>query len=69
MKIVFKITAMLNLLLVVLSFVCVVMGAINKGMPIEQVQKLLGHSKVDTTLEYALVDQENVKISHNKYLT
>lgn len=43
--------------------------AINKGMPIEQVQKLLGHSKVDTTLEYALVDQENVKISHNKYLT
>lgn len=42
--------------------------AIDKGMPIEQVQHLLGHSKIDTTLEYAMVDDENVKISHKKYL-
>ena len=42
--------------------------AIDKGMPIEQVQHLLGHTKIDTTLEYAMVDDENVKISHKKYL-
>lgn len=42
--------------------------AIDKGMPIEQVQHLLGHSKIDTTLEYAMVDDANVKISHKKYL-
>lgn len=43
--------------------------AIDKGMPIEQVQKLLGHSKIDTTMEYAMVDQNNVKISHRKYIS
>lgn len=42
--------------------------AIDKGMPIEQVQKMLGHQKIDTTLEYAMVDENNVKISHKKYL-
>ena len=42
--------------------------AIDKGMPIEQVQHLLGHSKIDTTLEYAMVDDVNVKLSHKKYL-
>ncbi|MGL4911928.1 MAG: site-specific tyrosine recombinase/integron integrase [Romboutsia sp.] len=42
--------------------------AIDKGMPIEQVQHLLGHSKIDTTLQYAMVNQSNVKISHKKYL-
>ena len=42
--------------------------AIEKGMPIEQVQKLLGHSKIDTTLHYALVNQSNVKISHRRYI-
>ena len=42
--------------------------AIDKGMPIEQVQHLLGHSKIDTTLEYAMVDDTNVKMSHKKYL-
>lgn len=42
--------------------------AIDKGMPIEQVQRLLGHSKIDTTLEYAMVDDSNVKRSHKKYL-
>lgn len=42
--------------------------AIDKGMPIEQVQKLLGHQKIDTTLEYAMVNQNNVKISHQKYI-
>ncbi len=42
--------------------------AIDKGMPIEQVQKLLGHQKIDTTLEYAMVNQKNVKLSHNKYI-
>lgn len=43
--------------------------AIDKGMPIEQVQVLLGHKKIDTTLRYALVDQRNVKASHRRYLT
>lgn len=42
--------------------------AIDKGMPIEQVQKLLGHQKIDTTLEYAMVNQNNVKMSHQKYI-
>jgi len=42
--------------------------AIDKGMPIEQVQRLLGHSQIDTTLEYAMVDDTNVKLSHKKYL-
>ncbi len=42
--------------------------AIDKGMPIEQVQKLLGHAKIETTMHYALVDQENVKSSHRRYL-
>ena len=43
--------------------------AIDKGMPIEQVQKLLGHIKIDTTMEYAIVNQNNVKNSHRKYIT
>ena len=42
--------------------------AIDKGMPIEQVQVLLGHSKIDTTLCYAMVDQENVKQAHRKFI-
>ena len=42
--------------------------AIDKGMPIEQVQHLLGHQKIDTTLEYAMVNQSNVKASHRKYI-
>lgn len=42
--------------------------AIDKGMPIEQVQKLLGHTKIDTTMEYAMVSQNNVKISHRRYI-
>lgn len=42
--------------------------AIDKGMPIEQVQQLLGHQSVDTTLQYAMVNQNNVKESHRKYL-
>ena len=42
--------------------------AIEKGMPIEQVQCLLGHTKIDTTLHYANVNQSNVKISHRRYL-
>ena len=42
--------------------------AIDKGMPIEQVQKLLGHVRIDTTLHYAMVNQSNVKISHRRYI-
>ena len=42
--------------------------AIDKGMPVEQVQKLLGHAKIDTTMCYAMVNQNNVKASHRKYL-
>ncbi|PST35441.1 integrase [Faecalibacillus intestinalis] len=43
--------------------------AIDKGMPIEQLQKLLGHQKIDTTLQYAMVKQSNVKIAHKKYIS
>lgn len=43
--------------------------AIDKGMPIEQVQKILGHSQIDTTMQYAMVNQNNVKSSHQKYMT
>jgi integrase/recombinase XerD len=43
--------------------------AIDKGMPIEQVQRLLGHSQIDTTMQYAIVNQNNVKTSHQKYLS
>ena len=43
--------------------------AIDKGMPIEQVQVLLGHTKIDTTLQYAMVNQSNVKIAHQKYIS
>ena len=43
--------------------------AIDKGMPIEQVQKLLGHIKIDTTMEYAKINQTNVKNSQIKYIT
>lgn len=42
--------------------------AIDKGMPIEQVQKILGHSQIDTTMQYAMVNQNNVKASHQKYM-
>ena len=42
--------------------------AIDKGMPIEQVQKILGHSQIDTTMQYAMVNQSNVKVSHQKFL-
>lgn len=42
--------------------------AIDKGMPIEQLQQLLGHQRIDTTLQYAMVKQSNVKMSHRKYI-
>ena len=42
--------------------------AIDKGMPIEQVQHLLGHQSLDTTLQYAMVNQANVKMSHRKFI-
>ena len=42
--------------------------AIDKGMPIEQVQKILGHSQIDTTMQYAIVNQNNVKASHRRYI-
>lgn len=43
--------------------------AIDKGMPVEQVQKLLGHVRIDTTMNYAMVNQANVKNSHRKYIS
>lgn len=42
--------------------------AIDRGMPIEQVQKILGHSQIDTTMRYAIVNQNNVRISHRRYV-
>ena len=42
--------------------------AIDKGMPIEQLQQLLGHKRIDTTLQYSMVKQSNVKIAHRKYI-
>lgn len=43
--------------------------AIDKGIPIEQVQKLIGHIRTDTTMKYAIVNQNNVKNPHRKYIT
>lgn len=43
--------------------------AIDKGMPIEQVQKILGHSQIDTTMQYAIVNQTNVKTSHQRFIS
>ena len=43
-------------------------SAIDKGMPIEQVQQLLGHQKIDTTMHYVMVKQQNVKLAHRKYI-
>ena len=42
--------------------------ALGKGMPIEQVQVLLGHQQIETTLRYAIVNQQNVQIAHRKYI-
>ena len=42
--------------------------AIDKGMPIEQLQQLLGHKRIDTTLQYAMVKQSNVKLAHRRYI-
>ena len=42
--------------------------AIDKGMPIEQLQQLLGHQRIDTTLQYAMVKQSNVKLAHKKFI-
>jgi site-specific recombinase XerD len=42
--------------------------AIDKGMPIEQVQRLLGHEQIETTMRYAMVNQANVKNAHRKYI-
>ena len=44
-------------------------AAIDRGMPVEQVQRLLGHVKIDTTMQYARVNQNNVKMSHRRYLS
>ena len=43
--------------------------AIDKGMPIEQVQRLLGHQQIDTTMKYAMVNQNNVKTSHRRFIS
>ncbi len=43
--------------------------AVDKGMPIEQVQKILGHSQIDTTMQYAIVNQSNVKTAHQRYMS
>ena len=43
--------------------------AIDKGMPVEQLQCLLGHQRIDTTLQYAMVKQSNVKLAHRRYLS
>ncbi len=43
--------------------------AIDKGMPIEQVQRILGHSQIDTTMQYAMVNQANVKASHHRFIS
>lgn len=42
--------------------------AIDKGMPVEQLQRLLGHQRIDTTMQYAMVKQQNVKLAHKKYI-
>ena len=43
-------------------------NALNRGMPLQEVQKILGHAKTDTTMSYCTVFQDNVKLSHKKYI-
>lgn len=43
-------------------------AALSKGMPIEQVQKMLGHEEISTTLTYLMITDSTVKSSHRKYL-
>ena len=43
--------------------------AIDKGMPVEQLQHLLGHQRIDTTMQYAMGKQSNVKTAHRKYIS
>ncbi len=40
---------------------------LSRGMPIEQVKEFLGHEKLDTTMIYCSVKEENVQASHRKY--
>ena len=42
--------------------------AVDKGMPIEQVQKILGHVKIETTMQYTQISQENIKYAHRKFM-
>ena len=42
--------------------------ALQRGMPIEQVQKFLGHARIQTTLRYAKILSADVKSSHAKYV-
>ena len=49
-------------------FFCFLFFLVNKGVPIEQIKELMGHSNLDTTMIYAIVDREKVKYSHQKYV-
>ena len=40
---------------------------IKKGMPIDQVQKLMGHESIETTLRYIDMDNETIEMTHKKY--
>lgn len=42
--------------------------ALRAGMPIEQIQVILGHSSIETTRIYAKVNQDDVKYAHRKYV-
>lgn len=42
---------------------------LSKGMPIEEVRQILGHSKLDTTMIYCEIKKESIKHHHKKYMS
>lgn len=44
-------------------------NALNRGMNVQEVAELLGHTKLETTMRYCTVNQDAVKYHHNKYLS
>lgn len=40
---------------------------LDKGMPLEQVQRILGYKKIETTLIYANVNQQMTRMNHQKF--
>ena len=38
-----------------------------RGMPIQEVASILGHEKIDTTMEYVILDHDTIKASYRRF--